>query len=141
MHDDVSTARLYLLRAMYLIMAVGLGVMIGPLLFQPPAGVEHMRSVVRSVLAAVALLALLGLRYPLKMLPLLFFELIWKAIWMLVYGLPLWLAGPLDAAFAATIKDNLTAVLLIVAIPWGYAWRHYVNAPSDRWRNATPQRE
>ena len=136
MNDDVSTARLYVLRAMYLIVAVGLGVMIGPLLLQPPAGVEHMKSVVRCVLAAVALLALLGIRYPLKMLPVLFFELTWKAIWMLVYGVPLWLAGPLDAAFASTFQDNLVGVLLLVAIPWGYAWRQYVKAPSDRWRSS-----
>jgi hypothetical protein len=39
-----------------------------------------MRGVVRSVLAAVSLLAVLGIRYPLKMLPLLFFELVWKTI-------------------------------------------------------------
>jgi hypothetical protein len=39
-------------------------------------------------LAAISLLALLGIRYPLKMLPLLFFEFLWKAVWVLGWGLP-----------------------------------------------------
>jgi hypothetical protein len=25
-------------------------------------------------------------------------------------------------------------VLDLLIIPWGYAWRHYVKAPGDRWR-------
>jgi hypothetical protein len=49
----------------------------------PSRLVEHTGSVVGSVLLAISLLALLGVRYPVKMLPLLFFELPWKAIWVL----------------------------------------------------------
>jgi hypothetical protein len=84
---EVSAFRLYLLRAMYLLIVVGLGFQIWPGILHPPKDLEHMRGVVRSLLGAVSLLAVVGIRYPLKMLPLLFFELVWKSIWILAIGL------------------------------------------------------
>ena len=85
---EVSTFRLHLLRGTYLLVAVGLGVQIWPGILHGSPHVEHMRGVVRSLLGAVSLLAVVGLRYPLKMLPLLLFELMWKSIWVVAIGLP-----------------------------------------------------
>ena len=82
---DVSLVRLYVLRATYLLLVVGLGFDIWPLLLQKTPDVEHMRGVVWSILGTVALLALIGIRHPLRMLPLLFFELVWKSIWGLAW--------------------------------------------------------
>jgi hypothetical protein len=131
---EVSTFRLYLLRALYLLIAVGLGITIWPGILSPPQNLSHMASVVRSVLGAVSLLALLGIRYPLKMLPLLFFELIWKSIWVLVFGLPLWVHRQLDANTRETLNACLMGVVLVpLALPWGYVVRHYLKSPSDRW--------
>jgi hypothetical protein len=124
---DVSTLRLYVLRGTYLLMAVGLGVQIWPLILDHPTDLEHMRGVVRSLLGAVGLLAILGIRYPLTMLPLLLFELVWKSIWLLSFGLPLWSAN----AFNAGTKDTWTTclfsvALFLVVIPWGYVVKRYV---------------
>jgi hypothetical protein len=136
MHE-LSTFRLYLLRAMYLLLLVGLALMIWPLFLQPSTGVEHMKSVVRCVLVAVSLLAALGIRYPVKMLPLLFFELAWKTLWVVAFGVPLWLGHRMDADTAETMKATLMGVVLVpLVLPWGYMWRHYVKAPGDRWRGA-----
>ena len=71
--QEVSTARLYALRGVYLLIVVGLGATIWPLLLDPARTPDHMRGVVWALLAAVSLLALLGMRYPLKMLPVVFF--------------------------------------------------------------------
>lgn len=132
--SEVSTFRLYVLRALYLLIAVGLGLTIWPLILASPNTPSHMASVVRSVLGAVALLALLGIRYPLKMLPLLLFELVWKSIWVLAYGLPWWLQGQLDANTRETLNACLMGVVLVpIAMPWGYVFRHYLKAPGDRW--------
>lgn len=86
--SEVSTLRLYLLRALYLYMFVGLAIYKWPRILNPPPGLSNQGSVVGSVLGAVSLLALLGIRYPIKMLPLLFFELLWKSMWVLGWGLP-----------------------------------------------------
>jgi hypothetical protein len=124
---------MWVLRATYLLMVVGLGLMIGPLLLRSQAGVEHFKGVVRCVLAAVAILALLGLRYPLKLLPLLFFELIWKTLWVALVGVPLWRAGQLTGEFAETMFNNLLGLIIFpLAVPWGYVLRHYLRAPADR---------
>jgi hypothetical protein len=51
---------------MYLLIAVGLGITIWPGIISPRETLSHMGSVVRSLLGAVALLALLGVRYPVE---------------------------------------------------------------------------
>lgn len=132
--QEVSTARLYALRGAYLLIVVGLGATIWPLLLDPARVPDHMRGIVWSVLAAVSLLALLGIRYPLKMLPLLFFELTWKSLWLLLIALPLWRSGQLDRATAESVRDCLPAVILLAVIPWPYVVRHYLRAPGDPWR-------
>jgi hypothetical protein len=131
---EVSTVRLYVLRGLYLLIAVGLGITIWPGIVAPPKNLSHMASVVRSVLGAVSLLALVGVRYPLRMLPLLLFELLWKTIWVLVFGLPLWLNHQLDANTGETLQACLMGLVLVpLALPWGYVVRQYVEAPGDRW--------
>ena len=136
--SDLSTLRLYLLRAMYLLMAVGLGITIWPGILVP-GEVSHMGSVVRAMLGALALMSLWGLRYPVKMLPILLFEFIWKVIWVVAFGLGPWLSGEIDQARQQTLYDCLLgAVLLPIAIPWGYVLRNYIGAPGDRWRGKAP---
>lgn len=130
--NDVSLVRLYMLRAMYLLLVCGLGATIVPsLVAHDPAA----RGVIPSLLGALWLLAFLGLRYPLRMLPLLLFEFAWKTIWFLDFGLPQWLTGQKPATFADDFFAIVLGVVLTpIVIPWGHVWRHYVKAPGDRWR-------
>ncbi|HEX4575563.1 MAG TPA: hypothetical protein VH158_10545, partial [Gemmatimonadales bacterium] len=126
---EVSTFRLYLLRAMYLLIIVGLGFEIWPGILHPPNDLELMRGVVRSLLGGVSLLAVLGIRYPLKMLPLLFFEFVWKSIWILAFGLPHWSAHQLSPDMAETFKACLMGIVLVpVVIPWRYVLTDFVKA-------------
>jgi hypothetical protein len=132
---EISTFRLYLLRAGYLLVAVGLAIMIFPGIIYPPENLPHMNSVVRSMLGAVGLLAFLGIRYPLKMLPVLFFELLWKSIWLLAFGLRLWSADKLDQGTAETLNDTIFGVVVVLLVtPWDYVFKHYVKASGDQWR-------
>lgn len=135
--QDVSTTRLYALRGTYLLIAAGLGATIWPLLLDPARTPDHMRGVVWAMLGAVSLLALLGIRYPLKMLPILFFELIWKSLWLLLIALPLWRSGQLDAASAETVRDCIPVVIVLSVIPWPWVLRHYLRTPGDPWRRAS----
>lgn len=140
MHE-VPLLRLYVLRATYLFIAVGLGAMIGPGLLGTPAAAEHFRGVTWCLLAAVGCLALLGLRHPLKLIPVLLFELVWKTIWVLTIGFPLRRAGQLDGAYLETWSANLVGLAIVaLAVPWGYVVRHYAREPGDPWAARRPTR-
>ena len=64
----------------------------------------------------------------------LMFELVWKAIWMIFYGLPQWSSGQRPPTFAEDFFNIGTGAILLLVIPWDYAWRHYVKRPGARWR-------
>jgi len=130
--SEVSLRRLYVLRATYLLLIVGLGAVNVPeLISHDPAA----RGVIPSVLGGIWLLAFIGLRYPLQMLPLLLFEFAWKTIWLFDYGVPQWSSGHMPPTWAEDFKAIAAGVILMpIVIPWGYVWRHYVKAPGDRWR-------
>jgi hypothetical protein len=132
--SEVSLARLYVLRAMYLVLVIGGGIEFLPQLIghEPTA-----RGVIPSMLAGMWVLACFGLRYPLKMLPVLLFELMWKTIWLLDYGLPQWRAGVNTPVFREDFKAiALGPVIFLLVIPWGYVFRHYVKEPGARWHKA-----
>jgi hypothetical protein len=131
--SEVTLLRLYLLRGTYLLIAVMMGSQIWPLVFQHRHWNDLMHGVAVSMLAAVTALCLLGLRYPLKMLPLLFVETVWKTVWVLAMGLPLWQAGQMDANAWETMKACLMGIIFPLVIPWPYVFAHYVKAPGDRW--------
>lgn len=129
---EVSLLRLYVLRAMYLLLVVGIGAMIGPEILSHEL---TNRGVIAALLAGVWVLAFFGLKYPLQMLPVLLFEFAWKAIWAIAYGLPQWSAGQFPPTFAEdAFNIGFGVILMPFVIPWGYVWRHYVKAPGDRWR-------
>jgi len=129
---EVSLMRLYAMRALYLLIAVGLAFDIWPQLTHHALTLWH--GVGISLLTAMSVLAVLGIRYPLKMLPLLFFELAWKAIWLIAIALPLWSAHRIDADTAATIPECLMGIIVPIVIPWRYAFATFLRAPGDRWR-------
>jgi hypothetical protein len=132
--SEITFFRLYVLRAAYFLLVVGLGAMIVPeILSHELTG----RGVIASLLGAIWVLALLGLRYPLEMLPLLMFEFAWKLIWMIAYGLPQYSAGRLPPTFAEDFFNiGFGVILMPLVIPWGYVWRRYVTRPGTRWTAA-----
>lgn len=129
----LSVTRLHLMRAGYLLMAGGLALVKWPLL--PDAHNRPLyEGVTLCVLTAMSLLAFLGLRYPVRLVPLLLFESAWKLLWLSIVALPQALSGPgLDDA-TTDIAVNCSLVIVILAvIPWRHVVRTYVRAPGQRW--------
>jgi hypothetical protein len=135
--SEVSTLRLYLLRGMYLLIAVGLAITVWPSIVAPHVTVANEGTVILALLGALAVVSALGLRYPLQMLPILLFELLWKLIWVVAFALRLWLATGLDEYASQTLFACLLGVVLVpIVMPWGYVFKHYVRARAEPWVNA-----
>jgi hypothetical protein len=130
----VSLFRLYTLRLSYLILALGLGAYIWPVVISHSNEVAITAGVRLALLAGLGATAVLGLRYPLQMLPLLLFELVWKAIYLIAFALPLWSAHKIDTAAAEDITAVLMVVIFLPLIPWRYVFANYVLKRGDRWR-------
>jgi hypothetical protein len=131
--QPVSLTRLYMLRTVYLIIAIGLGLVIWPGVIHHDKPWGLMQGFVNCMLAAFGLLCALGIRYPLQMLPVLLWELLWKTIWLIVVALPAWLAGPLDQAMIEELFAISLVVIIPIAMPWGYVINKYLKQPGDRW--------
>jgi hypothetical protein len=124
-----------LLRVGYLVMGVGLVVVKWPLLFaDKPWGLAE--GTVECILVAMSVLALIGLRYPRRMLPILLFEIAWKLLWLGVVALPLWRDGRLDGAIREQTVKVLWVVIIIAVIPWRHVFTRYLLVPGQPWRRS-----
>jgi hypothetical protein len=133
--EDVGIVRIYLLRAMYLLIAVGLCVTVIPRVISTSGNPVDPHTVINSILMGFCLTALLGIRYPLKMLPILLLELIWKTFWLLVFALPMYLNHELDQYTRDVIfACGMGVVLTPLVIPWRYVVKHYVLEKANVWR-------
>lgn len=131
---QLSLFRLYTLRLCYFIMAAGLGAYIWPTVIRHSSELAITQGVRFALLAGLGATAALGLRYPVKLLPILLFELTWKAIYLLAFALPLWLRHQITAGVAEDIQAVAMVAIFIPLIPWRYVMAHYIRAGGDRWR-------
>jgi hypothetical protein len=128
--------RLHLLRLGYLILGGGLVVYKWPLLFNHDQPWPVMTSVITCMLVAMSLLALLGLRYPVQMLPILLFEVAWKLIWLAAVALPLWVNQQMDPDTWASATEILWVVVILAVVPWRYVYSNYLINRGDRWHRS-----
>jgi hypothetical protein len=136
---EISLPRLYALRLAYLILGGGLILVKWPTLISHDLAWPLWEGVASSLLGALAIMTILGLRYPLQLLPFLLFELTRKIIWGSLVFLPAWQAGQVSEAMATVGVNCLVVIVLIPLIPWDYAFANYVRAPGAPWWGSKPK--
>ncbi len=136
-YDGVRPLNLYLLRVLYVLMFFVLGRQTWTHILTHQGDWEPNDAVAWCVWTAFATLAGLGIVRPLKMLPIVFLEIFYKVLWLLLVAYPLWSKGALAGSPAEDTTSAFLWVLLpIVATPWGYAFATYVYDPRRRVRPA-----
>ena len=130
---SLPTYRLNLMRVGYLVMGVGIAVFRWPSLLDL-SSMPPFEAVVVTMLTAMSLLAFLGLRYPMRMLPILVFEVVWKLLWLALVALPRLSAQDMDAPTEKLLSSILWVVVIIAVTPWDHVWRTFVTAPAERLR-------
>jgi len=133
MPGETSTLRLYLMRFLYLLNFVLLGSDVWPAIVNHAGPWDPVKGVAFSFWAALSASSGLGLRYPLRMLPLLLLQLLYKCIWLLAVALPMWSAVRSTGLAKAMI---IGVPLDLLVIPWPYVLENYVKKRGDRWKRA-----
>jgi hypothetical protein len=127
--------RVNVMRLGYLLMAVGLALTKGPLFLQGSvASLPVYEGVVAALLGSMSLLALLGLRYPVQLLPLLILETLWKLVWLATVAVPNLATGDMGTQMSTVLSSVSLVVVILAVTPWDYVWRRYVRAAGDAWR-------
>ncbi len=127
----VAMWRINAMRFLFLLMALVMGSIVWRQLLLDSADWDVMRGLAKSMLAALALLSLLGVRYPLQMLPLMLYEVAWKTIWILLIALRAWMAGKWTADIESLFFDCIGIIIAFFILPWRYIWARYVTQPME----------
>lgn len=121
----ISARRRHVLRVPYIIMAIGLAVVVWPYIISHDLVQAHSGPASQSMLAALGLLSVIGIFKPVKMLPLLLFEILWKFIFMISFALPLIISGTADSVSWENIWACITVVIFFAFIPWRFVLKSY----------------
>ena len=77
--------------------------------------------------ASSFILSILGILYPLKILPIILLEILHKVIWLLAVAYILWSVGQLVGSdIESILLLFLWVILPIVAVPWRYTFKKYI---------------
>ena len=130
----VPVWKIALLRLSYALIAGVMGSIVWYQLIFESADWPVARGLAKAMLGSLALLSLLGIRYPLRMLPLMVFELVWKTVWIMMIFMPAWLDGRVTPDQQSLFNDCIGVLFVYVAIPWRYVWAAYFVQPTEPWK-------
>ncbi len=126
-YRGVKKIHIHLLRVLFALMFVFLGRDSWTYIVTLTGVWDPQEAAAWSMWAAYSVLAVIGIINPIKMLPLVILEIIYKAIWLVVVAYPLWSSGQLAGSPAEeTTHAFLWVVLPIIAMPWKYAFETYI---------------
>jgi hypothetical protein len=132
----VATWRINAMRFLFLLMAVIMGSAVWQQLLFESAEWDVMRGLAKSMLAALALMSVLGVRYPMQMLPLMIYEIAWKTVWILAIAGRAWLADKWTPGIESLFVDCVGIVIAYFIVPWRYVWARYIVQPMEPLRQA-----
>ncbi len=129
MNSELSKIRLYSMRFLFLLTGVTLGYPAWSTLIGYGGTWDPTHGIAFSFWGAFSALAFVGVFFPVKMLPLLLLQFLYKLTWVLAVGYPLWVAGQLDETGLELMKACGFGVIIdVLIIPWVYVFKHYFKA-------------
>ena len=129
-YEGVRPINIYLLRVLYFLMFVGVGLQNWGAIINHQGPWDHTKAVAFCVWAAYPTLSIFGLIRPLKWLPIVIFMIFYKTLWVIAVAYPLWRAGTLVGSPAEEMAHIFVwAPLLSVIVPWVYVFKNYVMWP------------
>lgn len=125
--EGVPRIKIYLLRLLFILMFAFLGKDAWTYIFTHKGAWDGAEAMNFCIWASYSVLSVLGILHPLKMLPLVMLEILYKTMWLILVAYPLWLSNQLAGSPVEGMVFVFALVPLpIVAMPWKYAFRKYV---------------
>jgi len=126
-HEGVPAFNIWLLRLLFLLMATLLALDVWSAILRHAGPWDPVKAAAFCMWASYSLLSVIGVFRPLKLLPIVLFEILYKLLWLGIVAYPLWAAGTLAASPAYGMAKMFAWVVFpIVAMPWKYAFDLYV---------------
>jgi len=126
-YDGVRPINVYLLRLLFVLMVAFVATDAWNTILMHEGPWNHREAAAWCMWASYSLLAILGVFYPLKLIPIVAFDILYKLVWLAIVAYPLWRTNTLVGSPAEEMTYAfLWVVLPIVAMPWGYAFKRYV---------------
>ncbi len=118
--------RLHLMRGLFFLNFISLALDNWSTILFPKEQLDTLNGVAISFWAGFSLLNLIGVRFPLKMLPILILQLLYKSAWLIGVYLPAKINGLLNEALEEFFWICVGGVVLnLIIIPWKYVYREY----------------
>jgi len=130
MDNEPGKIRRLAIRIVFLLTAIALLPSTFQALFLSEAPPEPFYGIALSFWLALSALSLLGLLYPIKMLPLLILQMLYKGFWLLGVGLPLWSENNLSPYEDLFFANAFGIFIDIAVIPWIYLFKKHITKPT-----------
>ncbi len=126
-YDGVPRINIYLLRLLFALMFLFVTYDSWEHIFNHTGSWDSVNAAAWCMWGSYSAISIIGVLRPLKMLPIVLFEVVYKVAWLLIVAYPLWIKNELIGSPAEDMTRVFLWVLLpIVAMPWGYFFRTYI---------------
>jgi hypothetical protein len=126
-YDGAPRINIYLLRILFTLMFLFVASDSWKHIFSHIGPWDNIDAAAWCMWATYSTISIIGIVRPLKMLPIVFFEIVYKVVWLTIVAYPLWAKNELIGSPAESMtRVFLWVVLPIVAMPWRYFFMTYI---------------
>ena len=126
-YDGVPRINIYLLRLLFSLMFLFVTYDSWSHIFNHRGAWDNANAAAWCMWGSYSVISIIGVIRPLKMLPIVLFEVIYKVAWLGIVAYPLWMKNELIGSPAEGMTRVFVWVIFpIVAMPWRYFFRTYV---------------
>jgi hypothetical protein len=126
-YAGVPRINIYLLRLLFTLMFFFLSYEAWNHIFIHKGPWDNTNAAAWCMWGSYAIISFIGIIRPLKMLPIVLFEIVYKLAWLAIVAYPLWAKNELAGSPAEGMARVFIWVILpIVAMPWGYFFRTHL---------------
>lgn len=126
-HERVPRINLFLLRLLFTLMFLFLTYEAWDYIFHHRGPWDITKAAAWCMWGSYSAISFIGIRHPLKMLPIVLFEIVYKTAWLCIVAYPLWRQGELAGTPAEGMaRVYIWVVFPVAAMPWRYFIQVYI---------------